>query len=913
MKRSNSLRQTLIAIFIGLAALAVWRIAIHQPRPILADEPKTADAAPISQAKERQVLLQEFPKNSAQIFRAQDLKETLELYEGTVCFIDADYNIPRILNESTEVVSVQPITPRRIRVRATQVGTTSISLWNEDDKISTIDISVVIDTRLLARTLKQLYPDLSIEIHDVNGSLLLRGTVHKQEHIAQIVEIGEQYAAKVLNHLVADSRSTKQLEMIQKLKVELIQLRQYLGPTHPQIVERERKIEALQNLAISTDVLKTPEAKVERIQPKATVQKDRPRLLNEVRLLRQDVRRLIELLEDKLDRDGTSNVESPKPDADLPEETEEAKQVDRWSMSLEETLVIGLENSKRLKSLARLTGHDSKNNRISIARTNSDVSLADFETSLSNWTADVESRYWSLWTKHQNLVATMAAHDLVLEIWRGEGARSAEDSPVKGPVRQEYYRLKRACDAALAEVYAEEASLRQVLGLPARDGRIIRPSVDPPTKKVNFDWHKLQAEALEDHPTLRRIKSRIKSVELQLIQAKNNAKPDAVASDTEPSLKLPFGFRAHQAATRDLVLRLEKHRATLKDAELEITHQCSDAIGDLETAFAQLEFADKHCVENDRKLKDVKTQFLEGRTNGTALVEAVASWMDAQTGHSEAVLNYVNSLKNVYRAKGSLLETRHIQLHSEPASDQPVAPELNKGSAQPSRNTVRSVNFVVRAPSTTIARSLSEKAETLRRELSETWLGEKLGDWSQPCPIEVQIGNKLGAGGATTFRFDGGKELAGWNMKIQGPADKIESVLAHEIMHTILATRFNQPLPRWIDEGICLTVESADGQAKMQQMLSQLMEGQRLLPFTELIDETNYPTDVIAMSAQGRSMTKHLVDQGGTRKLIQFIQDAIELDSWSEALEEHYEYETPLAFERAWKSLILSDALTGER
>ena len=35
----------------------------------------------------------------------------------------------------------------------------------------------------------------------------------------------------------------------------------------------------------------------------------------------------------------------------------------------------------------------------------------------------------------------------------------------------------------------------------------------------------------------------------------------------------------------------------------------------------------------------------------------------------------------------------------------------------------------------------------------------------------------------------------------------LDSVLPHEITHTIFATHFGQPLPRWADEGACTTVD----------------------------------------------------------------------------------------------------------
>ena len=77
-------------------------------------------------------------------------------------------------------------------------------------------------------------------------------------------------------------------------------------------------------------------------------------------------------------------------------------------------------------------------------------------------------------------------------------------------------------------------------------------------------------------------------------------------------------------------------------------------------------------------------------------------------------------------------------------------------------------------------------AEFYRRELAIEWLGEALPRWYRPCPISVKVG-QIGAGGATTFTFEGG-EVFGWRMNVQGSLERIlDSVIPHEVRHTIFA------------------------------------------------------------------------------------------------------------------------------
>src|SRR5689334_16204809 len=136
----------------------------------------------------------------------------------------------------------------------------------------------------------------------------------------------------------------------------------------------------------------------------------------------------------------------------------------------------------------------------------------------------------------------------------------------------------------------------------------------------------------------------------------------------------------------------------------------------------------------------------------------------------------------------------------------------------------RSKNFIVSAPTPAMAQQIGQAAEKYRRELAIEWLGKEMPTWGQPCPISAQVSPHLGAGGATSFRFDNG-EVYDWEMTIQGSFERIlDSVLPHEVTHTVFATHFRRPLPRWADEGACTTVEHASERNKQQRMLVDFLQ-----------------------------------------------------------------------------------------
>lgn len=212
----------------------------------------------------------------------------------------------------------------------------------------------------------------------------------------------------------------------------------------------------------------------------------------------------------------------------------------------------------------------------------------------------------------------------------------------------------------------------------------------------------------------------------------------------------------------------------------------------------------------------------------------------------------------------------------------------------------RTPNFVVNAPTPELARQVGRGAEKYRRELAVAWLGKTMPNWSRPCPIKVRVAPNLGAGGVTSFLFDRG-EVYGWRMNIQGPQDRLmDSVLPHEVTHTIFASHFRQPLPRWADEGACTTVEHESERAKQQQMLIQFLKTGRGISFSQMFALKEYPHDVMPLYSQGYSLASFLIDHGGRAKFLAFVSDGLQEEHWTEATRRHYGYPSLAALQDSW-------------
>ncbi len=223
----------------------------------------------------------------------------------------------------------------------------------------------------------------------------------------------------------------------------------------------------------------------------------------------------------------------------------------------------------------------------------------------------------------------------------------------------------------------------------------------------------------------------------------------------------------------------------------------------------------------------------------------------------------------------------------------------------------RTPNFIVTAPTAEFAKQVGDAAEIYRGELAIEWIGKPLpANWSSPCPIDVKVGT-MGAGGATTFNFQNG-EVYGWKMEIQGSEERIlDSVLPHEINHTIFACHFRRPLPRWADEGAASLIEHGSERLRLQKIHGQVMGTSKKIPLRTLLDMKNYPTDkqqVLTLYAEGHSLADFLIQKSDKPSYVKFLQVA-HSDGWEAALQ-RYDYPSVEALERDWDKWVLASSPT---
>jgi len=242
-----------------------------------------------------------------------------------------------------------------------------------------------------------------------------------------------------------------------------------------------------------------------------------------------------------------------------------------------------------------------------------------------------------------------------------------------------------------------------------------------------------------------------------------------------------------------------------------------------------------------------------------------------------------------------------------PALDRPsVAPV---GAVIGQQYVVETAHFRVMCQDAQFAKEVGAMAEAYRVHLAMHWLGRELRPWLEKVPLVVQTSPRLPASGETKYTLMGG-DIRSIHMTVCGTKERIlDSVLPHEMTHTVLATHFapsGKPVPRWADEGACTTVEHLSERSKHDVMLVKFLTDGRGIPFSELFAMREYPSPpyLMPLYAQSYSLCAFLIAQGGPRRFVQFLEMGMQTDNWAQAVADSYGYAGLGRLKVAWNTWV---------
>src|SRR5688500_4802086 len=82
------------------------------------------------------------PPSNSLTFKVQAAAERLEMTVNTSRIMEMPFKVPLVFVANPEIVSANPLSPNQIQHSALKPGVTQVNLWNEQDRITTVDIVV---------------------------------------------------------------------------------------------------------------------------------------------------------------------------------------------------------------------------------------------------------------------------------------------------------------------------------------------------------------------------------------------------------------------------------------------------------------------------------------------------------------------------------------------------------------------------------------------------------------------------------------------------------------------------------------------------------------------------------------------------------------------------------------------------
>ena len=339
-----------------------------------------------------------------------------------------------------------------------------------------------------------------------------------------------------------------------------------------------------------------------------------------------------------------------------------------------------------------------------IARINNDLTLTQFEQSAINLVKDVEDIYWELYLAYRKWDAAVTARNSAQKSWRdtkvildggGKQGFTNSDEPL---ARDRFFQTRAQAEASLSELYRAETVLRRMLGLPASDGTVLRPSDELVTARFEPNWEANLVEALTQRVELRRQRWSIRSMQLQLRAARSLVRPrldmvggyrinalgDDLFSNSRAPLSsgyrglshadhtgwnlgveftVPLGMRSANAQVKNLELRLAKARAVLDAQEMEISHELSDAVQQLAAheAASRSNFNRRAAAQERVRQFEIEV-FNAGTKTLDDLLRAQVSRAEAEVAYYTSLVAYNQALTNLHFRTGRLLAVNNVQL-----------------------------------------------------------------------------------------------------------------------------------------------------------------------------------------------------------------------------------------------------------
>jgi len=127
--------------------------------------------------------------------------QVLHILVGHSVVIRTDPRLQRVLVGNPAVVTTATTSPNEVVMTATAPGSSSVILWQEDNRSRIIEVFADVDVSLLREAIARSFPGEAIQAEAEEGRLVLTGTASSTGVAEQIGKMGTPFSKEIVNSI----------------------------------------------------------------------------------------------------------------------------------------------------------------------------------------------------------------------------------------------------------------------------------------------------------------------------------------------------------------------------------------------------------------------------------------------------------------------------------------------------------------------------------------------------------------------------------------------------------------------------------------------------------------------------------------------------------------------------------------
>ena len=128
---------------------------------------------------------QEPPNPQPIVYKVQGTNDRLEMVINSSRILTMDQKVPQVQAANPELVELTPLSATQVQLLAKKAGVTQINLWDESQKIHTIDVVIFPDARELTMLLQAQFPTTALRVVPTANSVIISGHVDDPNQISR--------------------------------------------------------------------------------------------------------------------------------------------------------------------------------------------------------------------------------------------------------------------------------------------------------------------------------------------------------------------------------------------------------------------------------------------------------------------------------------------------------------------------------------------------------------------------------------------------------------------------------------------------------------------------------------------------------------------------------------------------------